>query len=197
MASGSATGRTAARSLTVVYTSGKASIGARVGCIAATWRRCSVSALLQAQIAILRVSVISGGKGGRGGLVLSAGRLRLPLGVSSIGAGGWAKRTSRPRGRRRSAGCLLRPHERSEYGGCGGPVLDVDVAHLGLVVEVAVRHLWVVGRRRDHDDPERGAGGRRGRAATSTQGASTWMAGRWSRATAASRGRVSGSRTTR
>ena len=66
-----------------------------------------------------------------------------------------------PAGRRVSAGFLLRPHERSVHGGCGGPVLDVEVAYLSLVAGVVVRHLRVVGRRRDHDDPERGACGRR------------------------------------
>ena len=35
--------------------------------------------------------------------VFSVGCLRLPLGVSSTGVGGWAERTSRPRGRFRSA----------------------------------------------------------------------------------------------
>ena len=45
------------------------------------------------------------------------------------------------------------------------PVLDVEVAHLGLVVEVVVRHVRVAGRRRDHDEPERGPGGRWGRPA--------------------------------
>ena len=59
-----------------------------------------------------------------------------------------------PAGRRVSAGFLLRPHERSVHGGCGGPVLDVEVAYLSLVVEVVVRRLRVVGRRRDHDEPE-------------------------------------------
>ena len=62
-------------------------------------------------------------------------------------------------------GWVLRPHDRSVHGGCGGPVLDVEVVHLGLVVEVVVRHLRVVGRGRDHDEPERRAGGRRGRPA--------------------------------
>ena len=128
---------------------------------ATVWRRCSASALLQAQVAVFRGAA----EGPRGARVLSARCPRLPLGVSSIGAGGWVERTFRPRGRRRSAGCLLRPHEWSVHGGCGGPVLDVEVAHLGLVVEVVVRHLRVVGRRPDHDEPERVTGGRRGRAA--------------------------------
>ena len=103
-----------------------------------------------------------GGFRGEGARVLSARCWRLPPVVSSAGVGGWAKRAARPRGRRVSAGCLLRPHERSVHGGCGGAVLDVDVAHLGLFVEVVVRHVRVVGRRRDHDEPERGPGGRRG-----------------------------------
>ena len=51
-----------------------------------------------------------------------------------------------------------------------GPVLDVEVVHLGLVVEVVVRHVRVVGRRRDHDDPERGPGGRRGWPAVDVMG---------------------------
>ena len=38
-------------------------------------------------------------------------------------------------------------NERSVHGGCVGPVLDVEVAHLGLVVEVMVGHLRVAGRR--------------------------------------------------
>ena len=41
------------------------------------------------------------------------------------------------------------------------PVLDVEVAHPGVVVEVVVGHVRVAGRRRDHDGPERGSGGRR------------------------------------
>ena len=89
MALGSASRRTAARSSAVEYSSGKASIGARVGCVAAAWRRRSVSALLHAQVA--------------GADVFSARCSRLPLVVSSTGAGGWAERASRPRGRRRSA----------------------------------------------------------------------------------------------
>ena len=48
----------------------------------------------------------------------------------------------------------------SVHSGRGGPVLDVEVAHLGLVVEVVVRHLRVVGRRRDHYEPEGGSSGR-------------------------------------
>ena len=44
--------------------------------------------------------------------------------------------------------CMLRPNGRSVHGGCGGPVLDAAVAHLGFFVEVVVRRLWVVGRRR-------------------------------------------------
>ena len=51
------------------------------------------------------------------------------------------------------------------HGGCGGPVLDVEGAHPGLVVEVVVRQVRVVGRRCDYDEPERGPGGRRGRPA--------------------------------
>ena len=56
----------------------------------------------------------------------------------------------------RLAAGLLAPaaNERSVNGGWGGPVLDVEVVHLGLVVEVVVRHPRVVGRRRDHDEPE-------------------------------------------
>ncbi len=34
---------------------------------------------------------------------------------------------------------------RSVHGGFGGPVLDVEVAHLGLVVEVVVGHVQIVG----------------------------------------------------
>ena len=49
VASVPASGRIAERSSAVEYSSGNASIGARVGCVAATWRRRSVSALLQAQ----------------------------------------------------------------------------------------------------------------------------------------------------
>ena len=55
---------------------------------------------------------------------------------------------------------------RSVLGGCGGPVLDVEVAHPGLIVEVVVSHVRVVGRRwREHDEHERGSGGKRGRPA--------------------------------
>ena len=54
---------------------------------------------------------------------------------------------------------------RSVHGGCGGPVLVVEVAHLGVVVEVVVRHVRVGERRRDHDEPEGGFGERRGRPA--------------------------------
>ena len=70
-----------------------------------------------------------------------------------------------PAGTRRFAVCLLGLQGRSVHGGCGGPVLDVGVAHLGQVVKVVVRHLLVVGRRCDHHEPERGAGRRRGRPA--------------------------------
>ena len=59
---------------------------------------------------------------------------------------------------------------RSVRGGCGGPVLDVEVVYLGLVVEVVVRHVRVVGRRRDHEEPERGPGRRRGRPAVDVLG---------------------------
>ena len=112
-----------------------------------------------------RLPGVGGLRGRRvaGARVFSARCPRLPLGARSRGVGGWAKRAARPRGRRVSAGFLLRPHERSVHGGCGGPVLDVDVAHLGLVAGVVVRRLRVVGRRRDHGEPERGAGGRRSR----------------------------------
>ena len=85
-------------------TSGKASIGARVGCVAAAHRRRSVSALLQAQVAVFRGSAVSGGRGVAGADVFSARCLRLPLGASSTGAGGWVERASRPRGRHWSAG---------------------------------------------------------------------------------------------
>ena len=98
VAPGSASGRTAANSSAVVCSSGKASIGASVGCVAAAWRRCSVYALLEAKAAVFRVSVSSGGRRAVGADVLSARCPRLPLGVSSIGAGGWVERTSRPRG---------------------------------------------------------------------------------------------------
>ena len=91
--------------------------------------------------------------------------LEAPAGRGVSGVGGWAKRAARPRGRRRSAGCLLLPHERSVHGGCGGPAGDVDAAHLGLVIEVVARHRRVVGRRRDQVEPERGPGRRRGRPA--------------------------------
>ena len=58
------------------------------------------------------------------------------------------------RGRRRTASPLVPPYALSVHRDYGGPVLDVEVAHLGLVVEVMVRHFRVVGRRRDHDEPE-------------------------------------------
>ena len=70
-------------------------VGARVGCLAATWRRCSVSALLEAQAGVFRVSASSGGRRAAGADVLSARCRRLPLGVSSIGVGGWAERAAR------------------------------------------------------------------------------------------------------
>ena len=66
---------------------------------------------------------------------------------------------------RLAAGWLLRPHGGAVHRGCGGPVLDVESVHLPLDVEVVVRHVRVVGRRRDHDEPEGGSGGRRGRPA--------------------------------
>ena len=67
--------------------------------------------------------------------------------------------------RRRSRNATLPPNGRSVHGECGGPVLNVEAAHLGLVIEVVVRHVRVAGRRRDHDEPERGPGERRGRPA--------------------------------
>ena len=113
-----------------------------------------------------RLAGVGGFRGERGRVRPRAVR---PLSEAPPGCvvkrGGRVGRESRPRGRRVSAGCLLRPHERSVHGGCGGPLLDVDVSHLGLFVEVAVRRLRVVGRRRDHGEPERGAGGRRSRPA--------------------------------
>ena len=133
--------------------------------VAATWRRRSVSALLQSQAAVFRVSESSGGRRGAGADVLSARCPSLPAGRVVNRGGRVGQKNFPPAGRRVSAGFLLRPHERSVHGGCGEPVLDVDVAHLGLFVEVAVRRLRVVGRRRDHGEPERGAGGRRGRPA--------------------------------
>ena len=48
---------------------------------------------------------------------------------------------------------------------CSGRTRGQCTVHLRLVVEVVVGHLRVVGRRRDHDEPERGPGGRRGRPA--------------------------------
>lgn len=71
----------------------------------------------------------------------------------------------RPAGARRSAACVLRPHERSMHASCGGTALNVDVAHLRPVVEVMVRHFRVARRRRDHNEPERRAGGMRVRPA--------------------------------
>ena len=48
-------------------------VGARLGCVAATWRRCSVSASLQAPIAVFRVSAVSGGRAAAAaGVVVSA-----------------------------------------------------------------------------------------------------------------------------
>ena len=108
VASGSASRRTAARSSAVPYWSGKAWIAARVGCVAVGCRRGSVPALLQAQAAILRGSVVSGGRRVAGRDVFSAGCSRLPLVVSSTGVGGWVESASRPRGRGRSAGGRLR-----------------------------------------------------------------------------------------
>ncbi len=101
VASGSASRRTAARSSAVEYSSEKASIGARVGCLAAAWPRRYVSALLQAQVAVFWGPAVSGGRRAAGAAVFCARCSRLPLGVSSAGVGGVA-RASRPRGRRRS-----------------------------------------------------------------------------------------------
>lgn len=64
-------------------------------------------------------------------------------------------------------GGLPRPPRRSVHGRCGGPVLDVEVVHLDPAVEVALRHVRVVARRRDHDEPERGSARRRGSAGLS------------------------------
>ena len=94
----SVSGRIAVRSSTLEQSSGKASIGVRVRYVAARWRRRSVSALLQVQAAVFRGSESSGERRAAGADVLSARCPRLPLVVSSTGAGGWAKRTSRPRG---------------------------------------------------------------------------------------------------
>ena len=70
VASGSASRPAAASSSAVEYSSGKASIGARVGCVAAAYRRRSVSALLQAQVAVFRGSAVSGGRRVAGARVL-------------------------------------------------------------------------------------------------------------------------------
>ena len=70
-------------------------------------RRGSVSALLQAQVSVFRGPAASGGTRVAGADVFSARCLRLPLGVSSTGAGGWVESAFRPRGRRRSAGGRL------------------------------------------------------------------------------------------
>ena len=48
------------------YSSGRASIGARVGCVAAAWRWRSVCALLQTQVAAFPGGVGFGRKKGRG-----------------------------------------------------------------------------------------------------------------------------------
>ena len=61
--------------------------------------------------------------------------------VESVPPGG------RPVDTVRLAAGVLAPaaNGRSAHAGCGGPVLDVEVAHPGLVVEVVVRHVRVVG----------------------------------------------------
>ena len=87
----------------------------------------------------------------------------------------------------------------SVHGGRGGPVLDVEVAHLGLAVEVVVRHLRVVGRRGDHDEPERGAGGRQRRPAVrdlirTVPGCVSTTAAMWSRIKTAGSGYRAGGR---
>ena len=84
----------------MVFSSGKASIAASMGCVAAAWRRCSVSDLLEVQAAVFRVSKSSGGKEGRGGrsglrpsLDAPAGRVvnrvgeesRPPAGTARVG----------------------------------------------------------------------------------------------------------------
>lgn len=95
------------------------------------------------------------------------------LSVSSIGREGDGARELLA-GQRVSAGCLLRPHERSVHGGCGGPVLNVEAAHRGRVVWVVVRCLRVVGRRRDQAGPHGApAEGRAGRRASATGPAQT------------------------
>ena len=99
VASGSAWGPIAASSWAVAYSSGKGSVGARVGRVAAAWRRRWVSALLQAHVAVLWGLAVSGG----GGPLFSPLVVRgFPWGVSSAGVGGWVERASRPRGRCRS-----------------------------------------------------------------------------------------------
>ena len=75
--------------------------------MAASRRRRSVSALLQAKVAVFRESVFSGGSRVAGAAVFSADCSRLPPVVSSTGAGGWVASASRPRGWRRSVGGRL------------------------------------------------------------------------------------------
>ena len=82
-------------------------MGARVGGVAAARRRRSVSALLQARVAVFRESVFSVRSGVAGAAVFSADCSRLPPVVSSTEAGGWVASASRPRGWRRSVGGRL------------------------------------------------------------------------------------------
>ena len=100
--------------------SGKASIRARVGCVAAARRRRSVSILLQAQVAVCRGSAVSGGRGVAGADVFSARCWRLPLGASSTGAGGWVARAFPPAGAAQIRGRSL--------GGGGGRRVDHQIA---------------------------------------------------------------------
>ena len=124
------------------YSSGKASIGARVGYVVAARRRRSVSALLQAPASVFRGSAVSGGRRVAGTRVFSAGCSRLPQGGSSTGLGGWAERASRPRGRRGFAdgrltvpvaiGSIIGSYEQSwQVGGLGEGAQTLGAALLG------------------------------------------------------------------
>ena len=125
-------------------------------------------ALLQAQVAVFRGSVVTGGRGVAGADVFSARCLRLPLGVSSTGAGGWVERAFRPRWRRRSAGGRLTAEVAS--GGNAGVRgrSSGDAGRLAAVSEHCrsplARNLTSAGRdRRRPRESGRAAGRRRAR----------------------------------